>query len=93
MKKCKYCHTEVNSNHFCDIKKDYVYYDDDSNFLLSAIVGAITDSAIIGTLVGGDPLGAVLGLELEGFGIDSDTSDGFSGGDGSFGGGGASEDY
>lgn len=35
--------------------------DDDSSFLLSAVVGAATDSTILGYAVGGDLLGGLIG--------------------------------
>ena len=40
--------------------------DDSGDFLLSAVVGAATDSAIIGGLVGGDIIGGMLGDGLDG---------------------------
>jgi len=59
MPKGKYC-----SN--CGEKKEDCECDDGGSFLVSAAVGAITDSAIIGTLAGGDVLGGIVGDLLDG---------------------------
>jgi len=39
---------------------------DDGDFLLSAAIGAATDSALLGGIVGGDMLGGVVGDLLDG---------------------------
>jgi hypothetical protein len=65
-----------------------VNFNDDNSFVESAIIGYITDSALIGTIVGGNPLGAIVGDTLN----DTDGfSDGFGGGD--FSGGGSSGEW
>lgn len=78
-----------------------VYREEDSggDFLTSALVAGATDSAAIGALIGGDPLGAVIGAGLSDSGgsdytsSDFSGSDEFSGGGGESGGGGASGDW
>lgn len=50
---CKFCNQEVNgSTHNCP-KKGLLSVDNGDSFLVSAVIGAATDSAIIGGLLGG----------------------------------------
>lgn len=65
---CKYCGEKLNASirtHHCS-KKGLLEVDEDDSFLVSAIIGAATDSALIGGLLGGDLLGGVLGDSLDG---------------------------
>ena len=65
--------------------------DNSGDFLTSMMVAQATDSALLGTIVGGDPIGAMIGDSLN----DSDNNsshDSFGNG-GDFGGGGASGDW
>jgi len=60
---CKYCEKYVSSSattHDCR-KRGLLNVDEDDSFLVSAIIGAATDSAIVGGLLGGDMLGGILG--------------------------------
>lgn len=59
MPKGKYCTN-------CGETKSECECDDGGNFLLSAAVGAVTDSAILGGLIGGDIVGGILGDMLDG---------------------------
>ncbi len=67
MKQCKSCNAQVNDGqaHDCPVLKRMVEADD-SDFLLSVVVGSLTDSAIIGGLVGGDIIGGIVGDVLDG---------------------------
>ena len=65
---CKHCRAELPSyttTHNCP-KKGLLNVDDDDSFLVSALIGYATDSAIIGGLAGGDFLGGVVGDILDG---------------------------
>jgi len=65
---CKHCRTELPSatiTHNCP-KKGLLNIDDDDSFLVSALIGYATDSAILGGALGGDLLGGVVGDLLDG---------------------------
>ena len=65
---CKHCNDFVSSSatsHHCR-KKGLLEVDDDSSFLVSAIIGATTDSALLGGMLGGDILGGIAGDLLDG---------------------------
>ena len=47
-------------------RKHYGEVDDSGDFILSAIIGAATDSAIIGGLLGGSMTGGIVGDLLDG---------------------------
>lgn len=69
VKKCKYCDEVVHgSTHYCRSKGRTLDTDDDDDgdFLISMAIGAATDSAILGGLLGGDMLGGILGDALDG---------------------------
>jgi hypothetical protein len=61
MKTCKHCNKQVPESHQCPVAGREVNHSDEGDFLLSAIVGYETDSAILGALVGGDLLGGIVG--------------------------------
>lgn len=68
MSYCKHCQERVSSSstyHDCR-KKGLLNIDEDDSFLVSAIIGAATDSALLGGILGGDLLGGVLGDVLDG---------------------------
>lgn len=72
------------------IRRDEIYEssrkkarEDESNFLTSMAVAAVTDSTVAGALVGGDIFGAIVGDALN----DSDPNSKDPGFDGGFGGG------
>lgn len=50
----------------CGEKKSGCDCDDGGNFVASVVIGAVTDSAIIGGLLGGDMMGGVVGDLLDG---------------------------
>ncbi len=61
---CKHCSESISRNditHNCT-KKGLLNIDEDDSFLVSAIIGSVTDSA----LLGGDMLGGILGDVLDG---------------------------
>lgn len=65
---CKHCQEFVSSSattHHCK-KAGLLDIDEDDSFLVSAIIGAATDSALLGGLLGGDMLGGVVGDLLDG---------------------------
>lgn len=65
---CKHCEEFVSSNstsHHCR-KVGLLNIDEDDSFLVSAIIGAATDSSILGGLLGGDLLGGIAGDLLDG---------------------------
>lgn len=60
---CKYCGEQVSkldSYHECP-KKGLLNIDRDDSFLVSAIIGGVTDSALLGGLLGGSLIGGVVG--------------------------------
>jgi uncharacterized membrane protein YgcG len=69
-------------------KTTNVTIDNDNSFVESAMIGYITDSALIGTVVGGNPLGAMIGDAMN-------NNEGFDGGfgGGGFSGGGSSGEW
>ncbi len=58
MKICPNCRCRVPDNHRCN---QSTLQDSSGDFLTSAAIGFATDSALLGTVLGGDPLGAVIG--------------------------------
>lgn len=62
--KCKYCH--LSGPHYCQAKERPVTPENDGDFFLSAIIGATTDSALLGGLIGGDMLGGIVGDLFDG---------------------------
>lgn len=66
---CKHCSEYVSYTetvHYCKEKGFLNIEDDGSSFLVSAIIGAATDSALLGGLLGGDIVGGALGDLLDG---------------------------
>lgn len=61
MKTCKHCNKQFYSSHYCDRANRTIDFDDASNFLFSAALGAVTDNAILGGLLGGDMVGGLVG--------------------------------
>lgn len=65
---CKHCNGYVSysqDTHDCP-KKGLLSVDSGSSFLVSAIIGSATDSALLGGLLGGDIGGGILGDILDG---------------------------
>jgi len=65
---CKHCEEYVSkyaTEHNCR-KKGLLDIDEDDSFLVSAIIGAATDSALLGGLLGGDLTGGLLGDLFDG---------------------------
>lgn len=63
MKTCPDCKTKVrDSTTSCPNCNKY----DSGDFILSMAVGAVTDSAILGGLIGGDIAGAIIGDLFDG---------------------------
>jgi hypothetical protein len=65
---CKHCNEFVSASatsHNCR-KVGLLNVQEDNSFLVSAIIGAATDSAIMGGLLGGDMLGGMIGDLLDG---------------------------
>ena len=65
---CKHCNGYVSSNaesHHCP-KRGLLNVDEDDSFLVSAIIGAVTDSSLLGGILGGDMLGGVVGDLFDG---------------------------
>ena len=50
-----------NTSHYCSRASQHIDYDDDSSFLLSALVAYETDSVLLGAIAGGDVAGAIIG--------------------------------
>jgi len=74
--KCKHCgQTIYSSSHHCpQTGKTYSEDSDNGDFLLSAIIGYATDSALLGGLLGGDLGGGMLGDVLNGGSLFDDNS-------------------
>ena len=68
MSYCKRCRERVTQEevdegeHYCNGNLITI----DRSFLTSMLVGSLTDSAILGGLIGGDPIGGLLGDLLDG---------------------------
>mgnify|MGYP001586307657 CR=1 FL=1 len=64
---CKHCREEVDydEDHNCR-KRGLLRVDDDDSFIVSALIGLGTDSAIVGGLLGGSFLGGILGDSIDG---------------------------
>jgi hypothetical protein len=65
---CKHCEDYVSSSattHRCR-NKGLLNIDEDNSFLVSAIIGSATDSALLGGLLGGDMLGGIVGDLFDG---------------------------
>lgn len=63
MSYCKHCGNRVythDSYHDCP-KKGLLNIHEDNSFLVSTLIGAATDSALLGGLLGGDIVGGILG--------------------------------
>ena len=64
---CKYCKKQVSgSAHYCQSQGRHLTRESDGDFLMSAIIGAATDSALLGGLLGGDMIGGAIGDLLNG---------------------------
>jgi len=63
---CKHCGEKVSSNYHHCSKKGLLNVNEDNSFLVSTIIGMVTDSALIGGLLGGDLLGGALGDFMDG---------------------------
>jgi len=65
---CKHCKELIPEGayeHNCS-KVGLLNIDEDDSFLVSAVIGAVTDSALLGGLLGGDIVGGMLGDILDG---------------------------
>jgi hypothetical protein len=63
---CKHCGEKVSgSSHDCS-KKGLLNVDEDNSFLVSAVIGSVTDSALLGGALGGDLLGGIVGDLFDG---------------------------
>ncbi len=67
-KQCKTCKAEVlpGTTHTCSQDNNRTFSYDDDCFLMSMIIGAATDSALLGGLLGGDIVGGIVGDMLDG---------------------------
>lgn len=71
MNKCKKCGNYVSDYEIeesevdCD-KSGCPYNSNGGNFVVSAVIGAVTGSALLGGLIGGDIIGGVIGDLLDG---------------------------
>lgn len=65
-KVCKHCDKTIKGSHYCHVAERDIDYDDDNSFIISAIIGAATDSALLGGLLGGDLLGGIAGDLMDG---------------------------
>ena len=66
MKTCKHCNKDFDSDHYCHAAGRTIDHDDDGDFLLSAVIGYATNSAILGGVLGGDFVGGIVGDILDG---------------------------
>jgi hypothetical protein len=68
MKECKLCKRQLSEgeSHFCPQKNNEEISYSDGDFIVSAVIGAVTDSAILGGLIGGDIVGGIVGDLLDG---------------------------
>lgn len=65
---CKHCEEYMSassSTHDCR-KRGLLSVNEDDSFLVSAIIGAATDSSLLGGLLGGDIAGGIIGDLLDG---------------------------
>jgi hypothetical protein len=60
--RCKHCGETAAGTHYCrKTGQTYNTETDSDNFILSAVIGAVTDSALLGGLIGGSFLGGIAG--------------------------------
>lgn len=65
MSQCKHCSESVSGEtHYCPVLGRDL--DATDAFLISAAIAVVTDSAVLGTLLGGDLLGSVVGDLFDG---------------------------
>jgi hypothetical protein len=65
---CKYCRQRVPADasyHDCP-KHGLLDLTEDNSFIVSAVIGAATDSTLLGGIIGGDIAGGLLGDILDG---------------------------
>lgn len=65
---CKHCDAYVaedQKTHECP-KRGLLNVSEDNSFLISAVIGAATDSTLLGGLLGGDVVGGIVGDLLDG---------------------------
>lgn len=65
MKKCNACGKEVSGTHYCQVARRIIE-EDNTDFIISVAIGALTGSALLGGLIGGSLLGGLLGDSLDG---------------------------
>ena len=63
---CKHCGEQFTApKHNCP-KRGLLNVDEDNSFLVSAVIGAMTDSTLLGGVLGGSIVGGLLGDALDG---------------------------
>ena len=97
-KRCRACDKIVTGSHYCEVERRRIE-EDDSSFIMSAVIGYATDSAIVGGLLGGDFVGGFVGQAIadDQSSTPNTNADSWSGNDsssgGDFGGGGGGGDF
>jgi len=70
MERCKHCHEVIpkhRSTHHCSVTgTTYDRESESGDFLLSMAIGAATNNALLGGLLGGDMTGGIIGDVLNG---------------------------
>jgi len=74
-RRCPHCSEEIKqgeSTHYCSTRNETFTVNaestssDDSDFLVSAVIGAATNSALLGGVLGGDMVGGIVGDMFDG---------------------------
>lgn len=59
-RKCSRCGEIVRGNHYCRVAQREIDYDD-SDFMMSFVIGAVTNNWVLGAFMGGSITGGLLG--------------------------------
>jgi hypothetical protein len=68
MPTCKHCRHQFVGLHQCAVANRTIQDTDRDDLILSAVIGAVTDNALLGGLLGGSIVGGILGDAIGGDG-------------------------
>jgi len=62
--RCRHCNTVVTCDHYCHNHNRLVSYNDSSNFIESMLITEMTGDPLLGALIGGSAMGAIVGESI-----------------------------